>query len=431
MNRRRLVCVFAAFAAASIAIAQTDAPFVFTKPDLRLLEECDALDRQLEKHALVLHDAALEKYLADLAAPMLPKSPLDRVEWRFHILRDPMVNAFAAPNGSIYVLSGLLARVENDDQLVAVLAHEITHTTDRHAYVFNRSLRKKFVAAEVLGGAAEVVGPAGLAGALIANLGDLTLIGMLYSYSRKLEEEADRTGFDRFKAAGHDSGQMVRVMQLLDKRLEPEPVPRLLWTHPRPKERIAYLKEKAGLTADPAPREDVQFLDRMRPVIQANIQLDLDSRRYRSAVAAAERLAAAHPNDATSLYWLGESYRALGPREPRLSEQEQTDAGMRSGYSKMRRRTEEEELIELTKTPEGAAALEHNQRKAEELFLKAASLDPTFADPHFGLGALNEAQGRPAQAIDAYTKFVELSTSPAARQRGQRRIEALKQKESK
>ena len=49
-----------------------------------------------------------------------------------------MVNAFALPNGSIYVFSGLLARAENDDQLAGVLAHEATHVTNRHAYIFNR-----------------------------------------------------------------------------------------------------------------------------------------------------------------------------------------------------------------------------------------------------------------------------------------------------
>jgi tetratricopeptide (TPR) repeat protein len=214
-------------------------------------------------------------------------------------------------------------------------------------------------------------------------------------------------------------------MQVLDEKLEPEPVPRFFWTHPRTKDRVAYLREMAGVTTDPDPREDVQYVDRMRPVIEQNIQLDLDSRRYRSAVAAAQRVAAAHPDDAVALYWLGESYRLLGPRDPRLSEAEQTDAGLRSGYGKMRRRTEEEDNAELAKTPEGRAALERNRRKAGELLAKTATLNPFFADPQFALGALYEEQGKPEQAIEAYQKYVELSTKPSARDRGQRRIDAL------
>lgn len=126
----RLLCLVLCLAA--VASAEWKQPFTFTKIDLRLLEECDAYDRLLEKHGLVYHSTALETHLAEITAPMLPPDPLERVQWRFHILRDPMVNAFASPNGSIYVFSGLLARAENDDEVAAVLAHEITHVTNRH-----------------------------------------------------------------------------------------------------------------------------------------------------------------------------------------------------------------------------------------------------------------------------------------------------------
>src|SRR3954454_19100762 len=76
-------------------------PFTFTKIDLKLLEEVNAADRQLETRGLVWNDAALEKHLADNAAPLLPAAPLENVTWRFHVLRDPLVNAFALPNGSV------------------------------------------------------------------------------------------------------------------------------------------------------------------------------------------------------------------------------------------------------------------------------------------------------------------------------------------
>jgi hypothetical protein len=81
--------------------------FDFTKVDLQLLEESNAIDRQLENRGLVYHDAGLEEHLAQIAQPLLPKQPLEHVVWRFRILRDPLVNAFALPNGSIYVNSGL------------------------------------------------------------------------------------------------------------------------------------------------------------------------------------------------------------------------------------------------------------------------------------------------------------------------------------
>ena len=80
-------------------------PFVFGKIDLKLLNQCEALDKQIEERALVYHDDALEGRLANLAAPLLPSDKLDHVNWRFLILRDPAVNAFGLPNGSIYLNS--------------------------------------------------------------------------------------------------------------------------------------------------------------------------------------------------------------------------------------------------------------------------------------------------------------------------------------
>ena len=68
------------------------------------------------------------------------------------MLRDPIPNAFALANGSIYVNSGLLAVLENEAQLASVIAHEQTHVLNRHPYLENRSYRKKSVAANILAG---------------------------------------------------------------------------------------------------------------------------------------------------------------------------------------------------------------------------------------------------------------------------------------
>jgi predicted Zn-dependent protease len=424
----------AVLALASVACvtpaARGENQFTFTKVDLKLLEECEALDQQFEKRALVYHDAALEEHLTDLAAPLLPSAPLEHVQWKFHILRDPMVNAFALPNGSVYLFSGLVARAENDDQLAGVLGHEATHVTNRHAYLFNRSLRKKVVASEVVAAAASWTPASGWgawAVAAAANMSQLAIVTMVYGYSRQLEEEADRNAVDRVKQAGRDPMQIIRMFAIMDRRLEPESVPHFFRDHPKIKERIDYLKRVLGADQDATPGSDGGYLDRMRPVILQNIQLDLDSRRFRSAVAAAERLATAHPGDPLALYWLGESYRSLGPRQPQLSERELTDAGLRTGYRQTVRRTEEEDTHALSSTPEGRAALGANQRKAEDLFQKASGIDPSQPEPYLGLGALYEQQGRSEEAIAAYRKYIDLAKLPGEKEWAARRIEELKQ----
>jgi len=392
-------------------------PFTFSKVDLKLLEESEALDRQIEKRALVYHDAALEQNLADLAAPLLPAAPLDRVQWKFRILRDPLVDAFALANGSVYVTSGLLAITENGDQLAGVLAREIAHVANRHPYIMIRSARKKVVAIEV----SEVIETLAYAGTVWrapyapTNMGGSATVPMVYGYSRKLEEEADHNAVDRVKATGRDPLQLVRMFAIMDGNPELEPVP--VFNDPNTKARIAYLKKVLGVSTDAAPRIETAYVDRMRPVILQNLQLDLDSRRFRSAVAEADRLAAAHPDDPVVLYWLGEAYRSLGPRQMGL-----TAKGQRKEYGKAVRRTEEEDREVLAKTPAGAAALQGNQQRAEELFLKAAAIDPSLAEPYFGLGALYQQQARAQEAVAAYRKYITLCRQPADKERAERLI---------
>ena len=67
-----------------------------------------------------------------------------------------MINAFALPNGSIYVNTGLLAILDNESELASVIGHEITHVMHRHAYLANRSMRKKMVAIDILQAAGTV-----------------------------------------------------------------------------------------------------------------------------------------------------------------------------------------------------------------------------------------------------------------------------------
>jgi len=423
---RPLLLAAAILAAAALTPAlhsKDQDPFAFTKIDLKLLEESEAFDRQLDSRALIYHDPVLEKHLAGIAAPLLPAAPLEKVQWRFRILRDPFVNAFALPNGTVYVFSGLLARIENDDQLAAVLAHEATHVTNRHAYVFNRSLRKKVLASELISMAATWTPFGGWYAAIGANVSQFAIVALVYGYSRELESEADRSAIDRLRHAGRDPAQFVRAFAIMDDRLEPEPVPFLFKDHATTKDRIADLKKILGFSGDAPAGADGGYLQRARSVILQDIQLDLDSRRFRSAVAAAGRLVAADPRDAVSLYWLAESYRSLGPRRPRLTPEEQTNSALRSGYRQQQRRTEAEDAKALAATPEGKEALDANQRKAGELFRKALDLDPSLALPHLGLGSLYEQQAKWEDALAAYRQCAALTGQPAAKARAERRIE--------
>src|SRR5258706_1863177 len=142
--------------------------FKFDKVDLELLEQVNLLDRRFERDGMVLDDPATNTYLFRIGQSLIPKGLLlENVVWRFKVLRDPQPNAFALPNGSIYVSTGLLALMDNESQLAAVLAHEMTHVMRRHQYEQNRSNRKKYLTMNVIA-AVGAYAPGGVVGAVIS-----------------------------------------------------------------------------------------------------------------------------------------------------------------------------------------------------------------------------------------------------------------------
>src|SRR6185369_18100131 len=104
-------------------------------------------------------DPALESYLQGVVTRMTPKGMAANtaVHYRIRVVEDPTLNAFAYPHGSIYVHTGLLARVENEDQLATVLGHEMTHVERRHMLRFERSARNKETGLAVAAVALDVV----------------------------------------------------------------------------------------------------------------------------------------------------------------------------------------------------------------------------------------------------------------------------------
>src|SRR5207244_395643 len=128
--------------------------------------------------------------------------------FKYAVMSDPTLNAFAMPNGRIYVHSGLLARLDNEAQLAMILGHEMTHVTDRHALRFNNDAQNKQILYTVLAVAASIgvavaagsrakagdhVGAAVIGQTANAILGlglQLAAIASINGYGRDLEREA-------------------------------------------------------------------------------------------------------------------------------------------------------------------------------------------------------------------------------------------------
>ena len=455
-NKRNLLaaalcaCVaFGSIAPASLAQKKKTAPVEATPPpvneefkfgnvDLELLEQVNLLDLRLAREGMLLEDEATSSYLDRIGRSLVPKGrKLDHVVWKFRAVRDPQPNAFALPNGSIYVTTGLLALMDNESQLAAILAHELTHVMRRHTYEQNRSNRKKFLTMNIIA-AVGAYAPGGAAGAVITivtMVAPFIVMATMFGYSRGLEREADLKGIDMMISAEYPPEEMVKALQLLSNDIEGEQIKLFYNDHPELRERIQYLSSYLGARADKVTpqmelnREKNAYFRTTESVMRHDIQLAINAARFRSAVYLANRLVEFHADSSENVFWLAESYRTLGPRSQQLTEKELTNSAKKDAAKKREKRTAEEEERELLATQLGQENARAHQQKAEELYLRALSLDNPVPLAHRGLGMLYEKIGRPKEALTEYQKYVELLPSAIDRERIQRRIDVLARNE--
>ncbi len=410
--------------------------FKFGKADLDLLEQVNLLDKRFEREGLVFLDEATNAYLQRVGESLLPRDRnLEHVIWKFRALRDPVPNAFALPNGSVYVNTGLIAWLDNESQLASVLAHEITHVLNRHTYLQNRSNRKKYLAINIIAAAGAwnpVGGVAGAAIDIIAAVSPLILVTTMFGYSRDLEKEADLRGVDVMEIAEYPPEEMVKALTLLSNDIEGEQLKFFYNDHPQLKDRINYVTSYLGGKANKITaaaelhREKRAYLANIETVSHHDIQLAINAARFRTAVYLSQKFADFRPESSENIFWLAESYRALGPRSPLLTGKELTDNAKKDAAKKRAKLMPEEEERELLATAAGQQNWKSNRQKAEELYLQSQKLDNPVPMAHRGLGMLYEKIGRTKEAIDEYQKYLDLAPDAQDRERIQRRMRILK-----
>jgi predicted Zn-dependent protease len=104
-----------------MAAAQSPSePFHFGKVDMEFLDQIKQVDKKFEDRGLIYHDPELNAYVERVGQSLIKGyEQMENVNWRFRIFRDPSINAFAFPTGSIYINTGLLALVENEARITA------------------------------------------------------------------------------------------------------------------------------------------------------------------------------------------------------------------------------------------------------------------------------------------------------------------------
>jgi len=178
-------------------------------------------------------DAVLRAYVscvADAIIAQLPEPYADQ-NWEVEVFDSDQINAFALPGGHIGVFTGILKVAENQDQLAAVIGHEIAHVTQEHALKrYNREATTRI-------GVVGVAVATGTGQAGVDLLGMATSLGLSLPFSRSEEGEADVVGLRYMAAAGFDPRQSVALWQNMQKKDKLRPA-EFFSTHPSSEHRI-------------------------------------------------------------------------------------------------------------------------------------------------------------------------------------------------
>jgi len=160
-------------------------------------------------------------------------------DWEVVVFQGAEANAFALPGNKIGVYEGMLEMAKTDDQLAAVIGHEIAHVERAHAVERVNSQAATQLGVQVVGGVLQSTGTGG--GALASVLGAGAQYGLLLPYARNQELEADRLGLITMARAGYNPRAAIELwqnMQAAGSGGQPE----FLSTHPDPGNRIAQLE---------------------------------------------------------------------------------------------------------------------------------------------------------------------------------------------
>jgi len=178
-------------------------------------------------------DRAYINCVANAIVRQLPPPYVDE-DWEVEVFDSEEINAFAMPGGRIGVFTGILTVADNQDQLAAVLGHEVAHVTEQHA--LERVNREMTTQAGVIAGAAVLGGAPGTADLL--SMG--AQLGLSMPFSRGQETEADTAGLMYMAKAGFNPQQSIQLWKNMEKK-NPLGPPEFLSTHPSGDARIQEL----------------------------------------------------------------------------------------------------------------------------------------------------------------------------------------------
>ena len=347
---------------------------------------CTDLIAELKDNGLIYQKPELTQYINEIGEHLLPDELTETMPVRLYIVRDPIPNAFALDTGDIFINLGLLAFLENESQLAAVIAHEISHSIHRHGVEAYLKHKRSTIA---------------------ANISDILLLGTGLSYlgayasiaqhSRQNEKEADMSSFELMQNAGYDVREIPKVFELFNNLPEQKSFMKSIYSsHPENQERISYL---SSMVAEPIePEATAVISDEKYKAFQEKVTVKaLDLLLYQHQYVYAENLLnTARSYSGPNVQW--DCYEA----EIHRLKADNPENVARDASSFLSRKSFNEEL-KLAQDE----VLSHREN-AKVLYNQIIEKNPAYGSAYRGMGLLEWEEGDKTLAKAHLEKYLSL-----------------------
>jgi predicted Zn-dependent protease len=336
---------------------------------------------ELKKNLDFYDDRLFQEYVSRVGHSLVP-AWVDRseIQFNFSIVNDPELNAFALPDGTIVIHTGLLATLENEAQLASVLGHEIAHVTHKHGYRgYKRAQKLSWVALGAAVAAAAIdadrqpwEGPS-WASTLVSLGATLTLTAAVNGHGRNLEDDADRVGLNYALDSGYDPFQAPRVWEIFSLHTsDRNAVSNWFFSnHSTHRARIGNLTQEINryyrdrLDPEKLNRNEEEYSRMVARLRRHNAVMDYERKELKNAETAFRNILKSNPDDAIAHLYLG---KILWDTQ-----------GMAGG---------DEALAELK---------------------RASEIDPALAAPYRERGFIYYSLGYRESAIEAFRAYIEMA----------------------
>lgn len=317
-------------------ISSSGAGFEPLRDESELWSNARLEEEKLLDQAPIYDDPLLEDYLEGVVARLNPAGMAanEQIHYQVRVIEDPTLNAFAFPHGSMYVHTGLLARMENESQLATVLGHEMTHVENRHTVRNDRSARNarnREIGFSIAALTALIILEeeeadalwdhdydkaflAGVVGPILVDLGlHLALEASVNGYGRDLEREADFGSFNKMEKAGYDLRESAKIYELLQEgHGESGGLESFFFgNNPKLGQRIENARKhlarrpQAADGSEATGQDPLTFERRIRPVLRDDARKNIDLGRLELAAFELGRALALLPEDAEAHLLVG------------------------------------------------------------------------------------------------------------------------------